>query len=110
MSFILWLLIAVVYITLFVTIALATLRKGHYLLFWVGIIFPCTVDFRCVDGTDCPHRGSQCCLTPGRLVEMAGRGLRGRLRAIGHCPPFARNPVQSVVVLKTRHPQRNRWR
>ena len=40
MSFILWLLIAAVYITLFVTLALATLRKGHYLLFWVGIIFP----------------------------------------------------------------------
>jgi hypothetical protein len=40
MSFILWMLIAVVYITLFITIALAPLRKGHYLLFWVGIIFP----------------------------------------------------------------------
>ena len=40
MSFILWLLIAAVYIALFVTIALATLRKGHYVLFWVGIIFP----------------------------------------------------------------------
>ena len=40
MSFILWLLLAAVYITLFVTIALATLRKGHYVLFWVGIIFP----------------------------------------------------------------------
>ncbi len=40
MSSILWMLIAVVYITLFITIALATLRKGHHLLFWVGIIFP----------------------------------------------------------------------
>jgi hypothetical protein len=40
MSTLLWLLLAVVYITLFVTLALTTLRKGHYLLFWVGIIFP----------------------------------------------------------------------
>ena len=40
MSFILWVLIVAVYITLFVTLALATLRKGHYFLFWVGIIFP----------------------------------------------------------------------
>jgi hypothetical protein len=40
MSFILWLLLAAVYITLFVTLALATLRKGHYFLFWVGIVFP----------------------------------------------------------------------
>jgi hypothetical protein len=40
MSTILWLLMAVIYITLFVTLALTTLRKGHYLLFWVGIIFP----------------------------------------------------------------------
>jgi hypothetical protein len=39
MSTLLWLLLAVVYIMLFVTLALATLRKGHYLLFWVGIIF-----------------------------------------------------------------------
>ncbi len=40
MSTILWLLLAVFYITLFVTLALTTLRKGHVLLFWVGIIFP----------------------------------------------------------------------
>jgi hypothetical protein len=40
MSTVLWLILAVVYITLFVTLALITLRKGHYLLFWVGIIFP----------------------------------------------------------------------
>lgn len=40
MSTLLWLLLAVVYITLFLTLALTTLRKGHYFLFWVGIIFP----------------------------------------------------------------------
>jgi len=40
MSTFVWLLLAVVYITLFVTLALTTLRKGHFLLFWVGIIFP----------------------------------------------------------------------
>jgi hypothetical protein len=40
MSTILWFILAVVYITLFITLALTTWRKGHYLLFWVGIIFP----------------------------------------------------------------------
>jgi hypothetical protein len=40
MSTFLWLILAVLYFTLFVTLALTTLRKGHYLLFWVGIIFP----------------------------------------------------------------------
>ena len=40
MSTVLWLILAVVYIALFITLALTTWRKGHYLLFWVGIIFP----------------------------------------------------------------------
>lgn len=40
MSTILWLLLAALYIALFVTLALTTLRKGHTILFWVGIIFP----------------------------------------------------------------------
>jgi hypothetical protein len=35
-----WLLLAVVYVALFITLALTTLRKGHHVLFWVGIIFP----------------------------------------------------------------------
>ena len=39
-STVLWLILAVVYITLFITLALTTLRKGHYLLFLVGIIIP----------------------------------------------------------------------
>jgi hypothetical protein len=40
MSTVLWLILAVVYIALFLTLALTTLRKGHFVLFWVGIIFP----------------------------------------------------------------------
>jgi hypothetical protein len=40
MSTVVWFILAVVYITLFITLALTTLRKGHDLLFWVGIIFP----------------------------------------------------------------------
>jgi hypothetical protein len=35
-----WVLGAVLYIVLFITLALTTLRKGHLILFWVGIIFP----------------------------------------------------------------------
>jgi hypothetical protein len=38
--FILWLLLAIVYVAFFCTIALATLRKGHLFLFWVGIFLP----------------------------------------------------------------------
>ena len=33
MSVLFWLLLVVAYITLFVTLALTTLRKGHYVLF-----------------------------------------------------------------------------
>lgn len=40
MSTVLWLILAVVYIALFSTLALTSWRKGHYLLFWVGIILP----------------------------------------------------------------------
>lgn len=40
MSTVVWLLLAALYLLLFVTLALTTLRKGHYVLFWVGIIFP----------------------------------------------------------------------
>ena len=37
---ILWTLLAVLYIALFVSLGMATFRKGHQVLFWVGIIFP----------------------------------------------------------------------
>ena len=40
MATILWFILAVIYIMLFITLALTTWRKGHYLLFWVGIILP----------------------------------------------------------------------
>jgi len=40
MSTFVWLLLAVAYIALFITLALTALREGHYVLFWVGIIFP----------------------------------------------------------------------
>jgi hypothetical protein len=33
-------LLAVLYITLVFTVAMLTFQKGHYLLGWVGIIFP----------------------------------------------------------------------
>ena len=39
MSTIVWLLLPIVYIALFITLALTTLRNGHYSV-WVGIIFP----------------------------------------------------------------------
>ena len=36
----LWILLAVVYIACWVYFGLATFRKGHYWLFWIGFIFP----------------------------------------------------------------------
>lgn len=40
MSTFLWIVLSVLYLTLFVLLGVATLRKGHYVLFCVGIIFP----------------------------------------------------------------------
>jgi hypothetical protein len=40
MSTFLWIVLAVLYITCLVVLGLATLRKGHYWMFWLGIIFP----------------------------------------------------------------------
>ena len=36
----LWILLGALYLTLFFLLGLATLRKGHYFLFFVGIVFP----------------------------------------------------------------------
>ena len=40
MSTLLWIAIVVVYLSLFVALGLATLRKGHTALFILGIFFP----------------------------------------------------------------------
>jgi hypothetical protein len=37
---VLWILLGALYLTLFVALGLATLRKGHYVLFFFGIILP----------------------------------------------------------------------
>jgi hypothetical protein len=37
---VLWILLGALYLTLFFLLGLATLRKGHYVLFFVGIILP----------------------------------------------------------------------
>ena len=36
----LWIVLGVLYIALWVTLGMTTLRKGHTALFWFGIIFP----------------------------------------------------------------------
>jgi hypothetical protein len=40
MSTFLWVLLGVLYITMFVALGIATFRKGHYFMFFVGIVFP----------------------------------------------------------------------
>jgi hypothetical protein len=40
MSTFLWIILSVIYLVLLVTLGITTLRKGHYWLFAVGIIFP----------------------------------------------------------------------
>ena len=37
---VLWIIIGVLYITLWMTLGLTTLRKGHTALFWFGIPLP----------------------------------------------------------------------
>ena len=36
----LWIILSTLYLVAVFTLGLATLRKGHTVLFWVGIIFP----------------------------------------------------------------------
>jgi hypothetical protein len=40
MSTFLWFLFAVLYLAAWFFLGLATLRKGHTALFWIGIFFP----------------------------------------------------------------------
>ena len=36
----LWILLGIVYLTCWVFLGMATLRKGHTWMFWLGIVFP----------------------------------------------------------------------
>jgi hypothetical protein len=36
----LWITLSVLYVACLISLGLTTLRRGHYLLFWVGLIFP----------------------------------------------------------------------
>jgi hypothetical protein len=40
MSTFLWILFSAIYVTALIVLGVATLRKGHYVLFIVGIVFP----------------------------------------------------------------------
>ena len=40
MSTVVWITLAILYVTAVFTIAMATLRKGHTALFWFGFLFP----------------------------------------------------------------------
>ena len=40
MSTFLWIILVALYLTALVSLGVATLRKGHTVLFWVGIVFP----------------------------------------------------------------------
>jgi hypothetical protein len=40
MSTVLWFLFAALYVLVLITLGVATLRKGHILLFVIGIFFP----------------------------------------------------------------------
>ena len=40
MSTFLWTLLGVLYLTALIVLGMATLRKGHTVLFWFGILFP----------------------------------------------------------------------
>jgi hypothetical protein len=40
MSTFLWIMVATLYLVALFVLGLATLRKGHLWLFWIGILFP----------------------------------------------------------------------
>ena len=40
MSTLVWILLVTLYLTALFVLGLATLRKGHTILFWFGILFP----------------------------------------------------------------------
>ena len=66
MSTFLWILLVVLYLTALVSLGLATLRKGHTVLFWVGIIFPLLWII-----------GALMRPTPEAAAAQAGRTLQG---------------------------------
>jgi hypothetical protein len=35
-----WILLSVIYLMCLITLGMTTLRKGHTVLFWIGIVFP----------------------------------------------------------------------
>ncbi len=35
-----WILLGIVYVVCWMVLGLRTFRKGHYLMFWIGFIFP----------------------------------------------------------------------
>ena len=40
MSLLLWILLATLYLVLLWTLGITTFRRGHYVLFFMGIVFP----------------------------------------------------------------------
>jgi hypothetical protein len=36
----LWILLAIIYVACWMYFGLATFRKGHYWMFWIGFFFP----------------------------------------------------------------------
>ena len=49
MSTFVWIMLVVLYLTALISLGLATLRKGHIVLFWVGIFLPRPLDHRRAD-------------------------------------------------------------
>lgn len=36
----LWIVLGILYVVCWVVLGMATFRKGHYVMFWVGFVFP----------------------------------------------------------------------
>lgn len=66
MSTFLWVLLAAVYVACFFFLGLTTFRKGHYAMFWLGIIFPVLWLI-----------GALMAPTPASLAAGEGRGAAG---------------------------------
>ena len=71
----LWILLGILYVAVWIYFGLATFRKGHYWLFWIGFIFP-VLDRRSPDqahGTrGRSRRGDRIGVRPLRKPSLGG--------------------------------------
>ena len=52
----LWILFGIIYVACWIYFGLATFRKGHYWMFWIGYFLALPVDHRCIHQPESTRR------------------------------------------------------